>query len=305
MSGYQTKTPIHPGRTLRMHLDYYGVSNKWLADRTGLTEKHISEITNEKSGISADTAIRFAKVLGGSTSFWINLDANYRMAKAEAEATKDASRETELLSSIPYQTLVKADYIEDDKDITKRVLNLQKFFGVNSLYMILESQEMALRKDDGESDPYLLAAWLRKGELCALKKKDDTNEYDRNSLIDSLPKIRKMILKDPISELETLTSILEKSGIIFVVVEPFENLHIKGATRWIGKNPVIQISGEGESIEEKWFTIFHEIGHVLFHGKKDKFMEFDKDSVVETDEEKEQSADDFAKKQMFLSCIAD
>lgn len=135
MSGFRPKIAIHPGKTLRMELDYRGVSHKWLADRTGLTEKHISEIANEKCGISADVAARFSKVLGGSTSFWYNLDVFYRTTKIRLDAEREAEAETNLLKNFSYQTIKQAGYIgqnpedtEDYSENAKKVLNLQRFF---------------------------------------------------------------------------------------------------------------------------------------------------------------------------------
>ena len=307
MNAYQPKMAMHPGRTLRMQLGYYGVSNKWLADRTGLTEKHISEIVNEKAFISADTAVRLSKVLGGTVDFWVNLDANYRATKARLDAVKETEKDFDILDDFPYQILVKAGYIKDGSDKAEKVLILQRFFAVNSLDMVLDSQKMVLKKDKDDliSDRYLTAAWLRKGEIEAMNRSGNIEEYDRNRLMDSLPSIRKLAIRDFESTIEALISILNDNGVILTIVKPLDNVYINGATRWIVGSPVIQLTGRGKNNEEKWFTLFHEIGHIVLHGKKDRFMEYDDGFIDETDEEKELAADDFAKKQMFLSCIAD
>ncbi|NJO91735.1 MAG: ImmA/IrrE family metallo-endopeptidase, partial [Chloroflexia bacterium] len=61
--------------------------------------------------------------------------------------------------------------------------------------------------------------------------------------------------------------------------------------------PLIQVSGRGKRNDKFWFTIFHEIGHVLLHGKKKcSLKNFDYSGC---DIQKEQEADDFAKKWTF------
>ena len=51
-------------------------------------------------------------------------------------------------------------------------------------------------------------------------------------------------------------------------------MFICGATRWIGDNPVIQLSLRYKSNDHLWFTFFHEAGHILKHGRRDVFIEF-------------------------------
>jgi len=43
---------------------------------------------------------------------------------------------------------------------------------------------------------------------------------------------------------------------------------IHGSTRWFGDVPLIQLSGRYKRNDIFWFTFFHEIGHILLHGKK-------------------------------------
>ena len=47
-----------------------------------------------------------------------------------------------------------------------------------------------------------------------------------------------------------------------------------------------------ESESDFWQTLFHEIGHILLHGKKDIFIE--NVDYGDRDPEKEKEADDFA-----------
>lgn len=82
---YQPNKAIHPGIGVQRELDYLGMSQKRLAERTGLSEKHISQIINGEASITGDTAFLFANALGGTASFWLNLDRNYRETLARLE----------------------------------------------------------------------------------------------------------------------------------------------------------------------------------------------------------------------------
>lgn len=62
-------------------------------------------------------------------------------------------------------------------------------------------------------------------------------------------------------------------------------LEIKGV-------PCIQLAKKFESESDFWNTLFHEIGHIILHGKKDIFME--NVNYGDKDPQKEKEADEFA-----------
>jgi antitoxin HigA-1 len=58
------------------------LSHRELARRMGVRPMRINEIVRGKRAISADTAIRLAKVLGTSPRFWMNLQTTHDLALA-------------------------------------------------------------------------------------------------------------------------------------------------------------------------------------------------------------------------------
>ena len=55
----------------------------------------ITQITNGKRGISAETAIRLSRYFGNSARFWMNLQAGYALAKTELEIGQKINAEVE------------------------------------------------------------------------------------------------------------------------------------------------------------------------------------------------------------------
>lgn len=272
---YQPNKAIHPGSSVQRELDHLGMSQKRLAERTGLSEKHISQIINGEASITADTAFLFANALGGTSSFWLNLDRNYRETLARIEQEQKASEELSKLANFPYNDLVKLGRVEKTTDKTQRVINLWKFFGVNSFAAIQHTEAVAYRRGYGIGvKKESLAAWLRCGELDA--KNLALSEYSEVNLRSALPKIRhltQMLDKHWWVELQEL---LAKTGVGLVAAPHLVGTQAHGATRWIGKNPIIQLSNRGKDADKMWFTLFHEIGHIFLHGKKDQFISFNK-----------------------------
>ena len=290
MSEYKSKIAIHPGRTLRNYLAYLGVSQKWLADRTGITEKHISGILNENASITAETAIKLSNTLGGSIDFWIKLDSNYRASVARISQERAAAMEVGMLDEIPYVDMAKIGWVSKTNNKTDRVMNLYSFFGISSLKHIRVSQPAAFRKFDGRKvSEFALAAWLRRGEIIANSIKDVVN-YDEKILKKSLIDIKEIAYNSPRDFLKRISTILARCGVVLVVAEYIPKTYVNGATRWIGHHPVIELSDRGKRDDIFWFTLFHEIGHILKHSKKDQFIDFEQAKLNSLEEE----ADNFA-----------
>jgi antitoxin HigA-1 len=78
--------PIHPGEILREDiLEELGMSANALAQALGVPANRITAILNGERGITADTALRLARYLGGEPEFWLNLQTAYDLRVAETE----------------------------------------------------------------------------------------------------------------------------------------------------------------------------------------------------------------------------
>ncbi|MGH8141474.1 MAG: HigA family addiction module antitoxin, partial [Steroidobacteraceae bacterium] len=79
--------PIHPGEQLREEFMLpLGLSSNALARALGVTPARINDIVRGRRGISADTALRLERFFGASHQFWLNLQVNYDVRRAEDRA---------------------------------------------------------------------------------------------------------------------------------------------------------------------------------------------------------------------------
>ena len=65
-----------------MILDERGLTQKWLAQEIGCAERKISEICNNKRGMSAMFAIDLERVFGISAEFWVTMQAKWELQNA-------------------------------------------------------------------------------------------------------------------------------------------------------------------------------------------------------------------------------
>jgi len=79
----QPKNPFHPGEILlEEFLIPKGITQATLAQKLGWTKAKLNELINGKRGITADSALDLAKILGTSAKLWMNLQATYDLDRA-------------------------------------------------------------------------------------------------------------------------------------------------------------------------------------------------------------------------------
>ena len=69
-----------------MILEERGLTQKWLSRKIGCAERKISEICNNKRGISAAFALKLEKAFGISAEFWVVMQAKWDVFLARKKA---------------------------------------------------------------------------------------------------------------------------------------------------------------------------------------------------------------------------
>jgi addiction module HigA family antidote len=72
------RPPTHPGEMiLEEFLKPLGISQSAFAVRLGISFPRLNEIIRGKRGVTSDTALRLAHVLGMSADFWLGLQQDW------------------------------------------------------------------------------------------------------------------------------------------------------------------------------------------------------------------------------------
>ncbi len=76
--------PCHPGEILKHEfLEPLGLSAIGLAQAIGVPRTRIERLVKGQTRVTPDTALRFARALGTTADFWINMQTNFDLAAAE------------------------------------------------------------------------------------------------------------------------------------------------------------------------------------------------------------------------------
>ncbi len=293
---------FHPGEALAEKLEEMRMSIKEFALRSEKPEKTVIAIINGDSSITPDMAMAFENVLRIPAHFWVNKQRLYDEFKAR-EKRNDLLKESQSwMKKFPVNDMVKKGWLPEVKTPEEKTGALLAFFSFSSFtswenYYFNQQLKVAFRISLAHSrEPYAISAWLRKGEIEAANIQSES--YSAIKLKSTLPEIKKLMVAHPEDYLEKLKELLLAAGVKLIYTPCLPKAPINGATRWLaGETPLIQISGRFKRNDIFWFTIFHEIGHILLHGKKDIFLE--SFEYPEMNIEKEKEADDFAIKVTF------
>jgi HTH-type transcriptional regulator/antitoxin HigA len=115
-----------------------------------------------------------------------------------------------------------------------------------------------------------LAAWLRIGEKLA--EDLDLPKYDRARLQSALSALRQVTTAS--GDLEAaIRDVLGPAGVAFVVAPHLPKTYANGAAFWHANRPVVLLSLRGAYEDIVWFTLFHEVGHILLHERSATFIE--------------------------------
>ena len=283
----------HPGDTLLELLEQYGVSQKELAVKTETSEKHINEIIKGKKNISVSFAKKLENVLPPDVSFWINRQAIYdekmETLKIKNNITKE---EKDMIKKFPMKELEQYGYISTNDNDVDKVLKLRKFCSISDLRLVeaalnVMSFSVAFKMDNTskEVDPYRLYSWLR---MCQIETESihNPNYYDIAKLKESLEEIKKCsLLSDSKEAYLKVVDILYGCGINFKIVRNLKSTPVQGYIKTLNDKISLCVTLKWHYEDVFWFTLFHEIGHLLQRRNNKIFIDFDD----------EENANEFAK----------
>ena len=260
---------IPPGETLADEIAARGMSQTELAARLGRPVQAVNEIIHGKKAITDDTALGLEKVLGIPAAFWVNLEQNYRMTRARLRERERLQAQEEWLKELPVKEMEKRGWIAVGRNAQEKVRTLLQFFGVANVSAYRKTAEvLGFRiSDNARMSPGALGAWLRKGELEA--QAIETRPFDSTLLLEAAHEARGMTEDPPQVFAPRLIQVFADAGVAFVVVRELPKTGANGVARWLtDRKALIQLNLRYKWQDIFWFTLFHEVCHVLKHGNQ-------------------------------------
>ena len=266
---------IPPGEYLAEVLEEKGIYQADLARRMGRPIPAINEIIKGDKTITSETALQLEQVLGVPAHIWTGLEAQYQLVKARENERAQLENDIPLLEQIPFVDLARLGFVKKTRNALEKVKELQRFFGVSALTNMPQVKAFAPAfrcSGKRKASPYALAAWLRCGEIKA--REIETKPVSKDKLDAVLAEAKKMTVQPPETFLPVLTRMLAEAGVALVMLPHLPKTYAHGATFWLGSDKaVVLMSLRGSWADMFWFSLFHELAHVLKHDKRLTFID--------------------------------
>lgn len=293
-------TAFHPGVTLAEKLEEMKMSVKEFAVRSGKPEKTIIAIIGGNSSVTPDMAVAFENVTQIPAGFWLKKQGNYDEYVARKKQEELLCESIVWARNFPFAEMAKMGWLQLTNDPVARVGQLLAFFGVSSPkawndYYMNQKLKIAFSISLSEvTNPYVMSAWLRKGEIQFAEEQRVRCSYSEKAFKAALPLLQDILGDECEDPFERAWRFCSEYGVVLVKTQRLKGMNVQGAIRWIKGTPCIQLSDNMLDYQKFKPVFFHEIGHLILHGKKDVFIECPCDFYQKERKEKEAEADAFA-----------
>lgn len=297
-TGISRELIIHPGETISDVISERNITQAELATRTGVTPAYVSNVISGKKGISSKFAMALEYALDVPKSFWLNLQANYDAELLEYnEANTVTPDEMDVLQSLHEVVawLRRMRLIAQGESKTDTILSLRKALRISNITALSSLVTVgAFRVSQKASvDPIVMGAWLRLCQVLGERNAVTVPQFSQESTEQMIAEL-KAIMIDPNANLQTdLARVLAQYGIKFCVVPNFPGAPVHG---YISQNKdgeyQMALTIRGAYADIFWFSLFHEIGHIV-NGDVSRASNFI-DTIENADPDREAAADQFA-----------
>jgi HTH-type transcriptional regulator/antitoxin HigA len=286
---------IGPGEFIKEELEVRNWRQEDLAEILGISLKTVNQLIKNKQTITIETAKLLSKAFGQSPQYWINLDSNYRLRLQEdTRQTKDAEIKGMIYKYMPVNEMVKKGWLSAFRNSNELIDRVYNFWDINKLdFTFLDDAELpTFRKSDvfAQYNKYYALTWFRMAQTSAQNYSAD--QFERDDLRQLAVSLYSFTVKP--NGIELFLNELSNAGVKFFILSHLQKTYIDGASFWDKSNPVIVYSGRYNRIDNFWFTVAHEIAHILLHLKKKTDYFIDDLDNISSNVEKE--ADQYATK---------
>ncbi len=262
---YDDKIAFHPGYYIKEIVEESGLTQEDFAKRLDTTPKNLSLLIRGEQSLSIDIAMKLSRLIGTSASYWLNLQNAFDAMTAAFKSKEELVQEREIFSFIDYKYFRENFNLPDlPRKIDEQIVQVRNFLNVATL-TVFKKRDMAVsfRSASGE----LTDANIVKANIMV--------QIATNIALKTVaPKFNKALLEEATRYALTLTNhhstfyplikeAFYKAGVVFVILPNISGSKINGATKKVGNNIMLMVNDRRLNSDTFWFTLFHEIGHIM------------------------------------------
>lgn len=262
---YNDKIAFHPGYYLKELVDESGLTQEDFAKRLGTTPKNLSILIRGEQSLSIDIATKLSRMYGTTIAYWLNLQQTYDEKLAEIQSEEELKLEREVFKLIDYNYFRTHFGLPDlPRRVDEQIKCVREFLSVSSL-TVLEEENLAVN----------FRSYSEKLSRSNTVNANVMVQIGINQTVKTdIPKYNKKKFEKAVSFALTQTKnhsgffpvikeAFGEAGVVLVALPNLKNSGINGATKRVDGKIMLLVNDRRHYADTFWFTLFHEIGHIL------------------------------------------
>ena len=262
---YDDKIAFHPGYYIKEIVEESGLTQEDFAKRLDTTPKNLSLLIRGEQSLSIDIAMKLSRMIGTSVSYWLNLQNAYDALIAEFKSKEELIQEREIFSFLDYKYFRDHFNLPDlPRKIDVQIAQVRSFLNVATL-TVFKKKDMAVsfRSAAGElSEANIVKANIMVQIAINIALKTEVPKFNK-AFFEEAVRYALTLTKDHSTFYPLIKGAFGKAGVILVILPNISGSKINGATKKIGNNIMLMVNDRRLNSDTFWFTLFHEIGHII------------------------------------------
>jgi Zn-dependent peptidase ImmA (M78 family)/DNA-binding Xre family transcriptional regulator len=241
-----------------------GISKRQMTRVLNISQSSLDRILNGEA-----QTIDVVKLL--KLSSFLQMDLEKLVQSYVASAPQEKVRELEevraksfIVSNFDLEGLRKVGFVDSITDLEAIRDRITTFFGLESVFQY--QREVARPLFSSSRSPgrdKMKEFWVRSA-YHQFEKRPNPNEYDREKLLDLVPQIRQYTRFEE-NGLTTVAKALYEVGVTVIGQSYLPFTQVRGGTFVVDGKPCIVVTDYRKDYGTVWFSLLHEVGHVLYH----------------------------------------
>jgi HTH-type transcriptional regulator / antitoxin HigA len=274
-----------PADFIQEQLDARGWTQEDLAHVLNYSLPTINKLLKNKTSITIDVASALADAFKQTPQYWLNLDNLYRLnLRKETQMDSEVALRAKIYETIQVNEMAKRKWI-DKKNL---VASVTQFFRCKNIDEIFDRGigELAYKKSEAfehRFDSNAASCWFQMAKNTSETIK--VPQFDSHKLVELAHKLHSYTVEN---DVKGFLNALNACGVRFFVLSHLPKTYIDGAAFYLGNVPTIVYTARYKRLDNFWFVIAHEIGHIIReHLNAKNWFIIDSDNSVSNQQELE------------------
>lgn len=256
------------GQALKYFLEQKGWTQEDLSFILSISLKHTNEVIKDKKPISLELAKLLENVFELEAIEWIRLAVKYQLQRnSDLEKERAVRLKAQIYHYMPINELIKKGWINDSSDLENEIKsfwNLPKNSELDLSFLNSHKANLEYKKSDAFAtsfNEFNALIWHQMALNSSRQMK--AKQFNKKGLIELMNLMHSYSNKK--GGIKEFLGDLNGVGVKFVFLSHLSKTYLDGAAFLDKEIPIVALTGRYDRVNNFWFTLAHELAHVILH----------------------------------------